>query len=123
MLRRNQAARRAFSDAMAACQAEIQSVAKNRENRQTSSKYADLAAIYSACKPTIAKHGFSFSTFPASTERAGHMGVRWTLSAAFLHDLSKHHSRANKHLTDPVAIGIAHDTIPPLVRFRTIHVF
>lgn len=72
-------ARRAFSDAMAACQSEIQPVVRNKDNDQTKSKYADLAAIYDACKPIIAKHGFSFSTFPASTERDHHMGVRWIL--------------------------------------------
>lgn len=74
-----EAARRAFSDAMAACQAEIEPVARNQSNDQTRSKYADLAAIYKACKPITAMHGFSFSTFPASTEKQGYMGVRWTL--------------------------------------------
>lgn len=73
------AARRAFSDAMAACQAEMQPVARNKKNDQTRSKYADLAAIYTACKPLVSKYGFSFSTFPASTEKPGMMGVRWTL--------------------------------------------
>lgn len=74
-----EAARRAFSDAMAACQAEIEPVARNQNNDQTRSKYADLAAIYKTCKPITARHGFSFSTFPASTEKQGYMGVRWTL--------------------------------------------
>lgn len=71
--------RRAFSDAMASCQSEIEPVAKNKNNDQTRSKYADLAAIYAACKPIIAKHGFSFSTFPTKAESANMMGVRWTL--------------------------------------------
>lgn len=74
-----ESARRAFSDAMAACQAEITPVAKNKNNDQTRSKYADLAAIYAACKPIVARHGFSFSTFPAATEKPGMMAVRWTL--------------------------------------------
>lgn len=74
-----EAARRAFSDAMADCQADILPVAKNKSNNQTQSKYADLAAIYAACKPIVASHGFSFSTFPATTEKAGMMAVRWTL--------------------------------------------
>lgn len=74
-----ESARRQFSDAMAACQAEIQPVAKNKNNDQTRSKYADLAAIYAACKPIIARHGFSFSTFPSATQTPGMMGVRWTL--------------------------------------------
>lgn len=83
-----EAARRAFSDAMAACQAEILPVAKNRNNDQTRSKYADLAAIYAACKPIIARHGFSFSTFPASAQNAGMMGVRWTLRHQLGHEES-----------------------------------
>lgn len=74
-----ESARRQFSEAMAACQSEIEPVARNKTNDQTRSRYADLAAIYTACKPIIAKHGFSFSTFPASSEKPGYMGVRWTL--------------------------------------------
>ncbi|MFV1538723.1 ERF family protein [Phaeobacter sp. JH204B] len=74
-----EASRRAFSDAMADCQAEILPVAKNKSNDQTRSKYADLAAIYAACKPIVARHGFSFSTFPATTEKTSMMAVRWTL--------------------------------------------
>lgn len=79
-------ARRSFSDAMAACQAEMGPVARNKSNDQTNSMYADLAAIYKACKPIIARHGFSFSTFPASTEKQGHMGVRWTLRHSCGHE-------------------------------------
>ena len=74
-----EAARRSFSDAMAACQAEMEPVARNQNNDQTRSRYADLAAIYKACKPICARHGFSFSTLPAASDKPGMMGVRWTL--------------------------------------------
>lgn len=83
------AAREVFSNAMASCQAEMQPVARNKSNDQTRSRYADLAAIYAACKPICAKHGFSFSTFPASSDKPGHMGVRWTLRHAGGHEESE----------------------------------
>ncbi|WP_420010620.1 ERF family protein [Tateyamaria sp.] len=68
-----------FSAALSACQAEIPTVLKNKNNEQTRSKYADLASIYQAAKPVVAAHGLSFSTFPAPCEREGFQGIRWTL--------------------------------------------
>jgi ERF superfamily len=83
-----ESARRAFSDAMASCQAEMVPVARNQNNDQTRSKYADLATIYSSCKPICARHGFSFSCFPAQTDKTGMMGVRWTLRHSSGHEES-----------------------------------
>lgn len=70
---------REFSAALSACQSAIPTVIKNKENRHTSSSYADLAAIYQAAKPIVAAHGFSFSTFPAQCERPNYQGIRWVL--------------------------------------------
>jgi hypothetical protein len=81
-------ARRAFSDAMAACQGEMEPIARNQRNSQTNSNYADLAAIYKTCKPVSGKHGFSFSTFPAQSEKPNHMAVRWTLRHSAGHEES-----------------------------------
>ena len=68
-----------FSAALSACQAEIPIVLKNKNNKQTASKYADLASIYQAAKPVVAAHGLSFSTFPVPCEREGFQGIRWAL--------------------------------------------
>lgn len=60
-------ARREFYDAMAACQEAIPIITKNKDNKQTRSKYADLAALHDAAKPIILRHGFSLSFAPAQT--------------------------------------------------------
>lgn len=72
-------AARQFNEALAACQAEMPIIAKNAANDQTRSKYATLSAIYATAKPIVASHGLSFSTFPATSEKPDHLGVRWTL--------------------------------------------
>lgn len=73
----NESSRRAYFDAMADAQAEMEPVARNKRNNQTNSNYSDLAEIYKSCKPVATKHGLSFSTYPSSCEKPGHMGVRW----------------------------------------------
>ena len=73
------AQQKAFNQAFAECQAEMPKVIANKDNEQTRSKYANLAAIYDAVKPVASKHGFSFSTFPAPCERPGYQGIRWKL--------------------------------------------
>lgn len=54
-------ARKSYSRAMAAAQAEITVVRKNRINPHTNSRYADISAVYEAIVPVITKHGFSLS--------------------------------------------------------------
>jgi len=78
--------KRMFNEAMSACQAEIAPIARNKRNSQTDSNYADLAAIYKAAKPILDRHGFSFSTFPASSEKQGYMGIRWVLRHSAGHE-------------------------------------
>lgn len=58
-------AEREFDAAMAACQAEIPVVLKNKRNSQTGSDYADLAKLYETAMPIITKHGFNVSFSPA----------------------------------------------------------
>lgn len=50
-----------FNEAMAAAQAEIRPVAKNRYNEQTRSHYSNLEAVANAIDPIIHRHGFSLS--------------------------------------------------------------
>jgi hypothetical protein len=54
-------AEREFAQAMAAAQAEIAPVAKNKANTHTHSRYADLAAIADAVQPIYSAHGFALT--------------------------------------------------------------
>lgn len=77
------AARRAeqeFAISMAAAQAEMGPVVRNRPNSQTNSKYADLEAIAKAVTPIITKHGFGASFGADVSPRPGHERVVCDLS-------------------------------------------
>jgi len=54
-------AEQAFNAALLAAQEEIKPIAKNRENPETHSKYADLMALADGLDPIMRKHGFSQS--------------------------------------------------------------
>lgn len=51
----------AFSEAMAACQADMPAIIKDSTNTQTGSDYASFEAINRLIKPVYTKHGFSLS--------------------------------------------------------------
>lgn len=70
---------REYSEAMSRAQAEMKPVARNKENKQTSSNYADLSAIYKACKPIAGEYGLSFSTYPEVSDKEKQMRVRWVV--------------------------------------------
>jgi hypothetical protein len=53
---------------------------KNRENKQTSSNYADLGALANEADPIIHKHGFATSFQPAAGAPEGKERVRWTIA-------------------------------------------
>lgn len=72
---RNRNAEAAFNAAMAAAQAELVPVAKNQTNKQTSSKYADLAAICEAAMPIINRHGFGVVCSEIKSDKPDCMGV------------------------------------------------
>lgn len=78
----NKAAETAFNEAKAQAQAEMPAVAARHYNDQTKSKFAKLKDIYDACKPILAKHGFSFSAVPVVGGRDNYINMRWTLSRA-----------------------------------------
>jgi hypothetical protein len=75
-------AERAYNASMAAAQAELIPVARNRPNDQTHSKYADLAAIAEAAMPIIHSHGFGLGFSEFQSHKEGHMGVACKVSHA-----------------------------------------
>lgn len=77
-----QQAEKAFNAALAASQAEMPQIAKNRKNLHTKSKYSDLAAINEKAQPIYGKHGLSVSFSTFKSEFPGHYGVQGTLSHA-----------------------------------------
>jgi hypothetical protein len=66
-------AKKAFHDAMAACQADIPAVIKNAHNTQTGSDYATFDELNAAIKPIYTKHGFSLSFDEATPTDKGTM--------------------------------------------------
>lgn len=74
-----------FNAAMAATQAELLPVSRNRKNEHTGAKYADLYAIADTALPFVHKHGFglSFSQCPSSV--ANCIGVECTVTHAAGH--------------------------------------
>ena len=69
-----------FNAALAATQAEMPKIFKNRYNNQTRSNYVDLATINETAQPIYTSHGLatSFSTF--TSEISGCLGLRCELT-------------------------------------------
>lgn len=55
-----------LATALAKAQAEIKAAAKSSENPFFKSKYADLSAVWEACKAPLSKHGLSISQHPGA---------------------------------------------------------
>ena len=66
---------RAYQESMCACQADMQSIVKEAENKHTKSKYALLEHIVHAIKPIYTKHGFSLSFHQGELTRDGWMRI------------------------------------------------
>jgi ERF superfamily. len=77
-----QQAKATFGAAMAAAQAELIPVARNKRNNQTSSNYADLAAIADAAMPIVHKHGFGIICSEFRSDKNDHLGVACTVTHA-----------------------------------------
>lgn len=73
-------ARVSYFRAMAACQASLKVVVKNKSNDQTRSKYADLSALAKQADPVIHEHGFMVSFHPAGQAENGDQFIRWTVA-------------------------------------------
>lgn len=73
------AARKAFNEAMTACQTEMPVVVKDRENSHTRSRYASLEEVQKGIKATYTKHGFTLSFAEGKSDRDGWVRVVGTL--------------------------------------------
>jgi hypothetical protein len=54
--------------ALAKAQGEIEAASKDKTNPAFKSRYADLTAIWGACRPALAKHGISVTQWPVHSE-------------------------------------------------------
>jgi hypothetical protein len=106
---------KAYHRAMAVCQSKLKVVAKNKSNTQTSSKYADLAALSKAVDPVIHENGFSLSFSPAGTSESGDQLLEWTIAHCDGHiktgiaalPTDKTGAKGNVNKTDMHAFGSA----------------
>ncbi len=65
-----------YNQAMAAAQAEMSGVVRNKVNSHTRSMFADLDAIHAVIKPIYTAHGFSLSFSTSPSEFQGHIKVK-----------------------------------------------
>ena len=54
--------------ALAKAQGEIEAASKDKTNPAFRSRYADLTAVWGACRPALAKHGISLTQWPVHSE-------------------------------------------------------
>lgn len=74
--------RKAFNEALAAAQAEIPHVYRDKENSHTRSRYATLEGILERITPVITRHGFSISYGMADSPLTDHYRVTCRVSRA-----------------------------------------
>lgn len=72
-------AEKLFNAAMAACQSEMPTVIRDRENSHTRSRYASLEQVQFAIKSTYLKHGFAISISEAESTKPDMIRVRLVL--------------------------------------------
>lgn len=65
----------AYNSALSRAQSEMESVSVNKTNKHTNSKYANLEAVHSACKPIWTRHGFSVSAILQPSDLQNHVLV------------------------------------------------
>src|SRR5579864_435840 len=73
-------AKREFTAAMSACQAEMVPVARDARNSHLNTRYAKLEAIEQAIRPIYSRHGFSIRFGSAASPRADAIRVICTVS-------------------------------------------
>lgn len=66
-------AQMAFNESMRAAQAEMPKIKRNKENKETHSRYADLEAVTDKAVPIYTNHGFSLSYGTDDCPIPGHM--------------------------------------------------
>lgn len=91
-------AEQAFNAAMAAAQAEMAPVSKNKPNTQTNSRYADLAALAEQAKPIISKHGFAPSFGTDVSPKPNHERI--------VCDLSHRDGHSRRYMVDVPSDGV-----------------
>ncbi len=81
----------AYNEAMAKAQAKMPAIVRNKENKQTNSKYADLWAIADEALPVIHEHGFGLSFAEAPPKKEGnYIGISCTATHAGGHEKEYH---------------------------------
>lgn len=75
-------AKRIFNRAFVRCKAEIKPVFANKDNRQTSSKYADALSLAHTIDPIMDKYGFAITYGTAPCDRQGY----YRMVADLLHE-------------------------------------
>lgn len=70
-----QNAKIAFNESMRLAQTEMPKIRRNKENKETHSKYADLEAVTDQAVPIYTKHGFSLSYGTADCPIPGHYRI------------------------------------------------
>lgn len=83
-------AKKEFVAAFAACQAEMEPVAKDASNPQTKSRYASLAALDRAIRPIYTRHGFSLSFDAGDSPLPDHVRVLAFLAHKGGHERAYH---------------------------------
>jgi len=68
-------ARKAFYDGMSHAQAEMPTVAEDKFNDQTKSRYSSYKALAAACKPVYTRHGLSLIFYETDCPKDGHIRV------------------------------------------------
>lgn len=86
----NRGAEIEFNAAMALTQQEIEPVARNATNKQTSSRYAKLEAIIEKCSPIWTKHGFALSYDTADCPIENHYRITCEVSHRAGHSKNYH---------------------------------
>lgn len=92
-----QAARHDFNIAMAAVQAELQTVTRDRDNPHTRSRYATMQALDASARPIYTQHGFSVRFGTAAAPWEG--WVRVTCELSHIGGYSEQH-----HLDGPLDV-------------------
>lgn len=92
-----QAARHEFNIAMAAVQAELQTVIRDRDNPHTRSRYATMQALDASARPIYTQHGFSVRFGTAAAPWEG--WVRVTCELSHIGGYSEQH-----HLDGPLDV-------------------
>lgn len=112
----------ALDEALAKCQGEIENAIKDKINPAFRSKYADIASVWDACRPALAKYGLALSQWPLSSSdnrlhivtRLAHKGEY--MQARFSIPVSKNDAHGygsaityTKRFTLSACLGIAAD--------------